>query len=483
MPAPQDSGAAAEAERRDWQASDIQVTDRSVIRRAVAAAAIGNVTEWFDFGVYAYLETTIEKVFFQGATPAVATMGTLGIFAVSFLVRPFGGLFFGPLGDRIGRTKVLSLTVILMAVGTFCIGVLPGYQQIGAIAPMLMLLCRLVQGFSTGGEYGGAMTFLAEYAPDKRRGFLGSWLEFGTCTGYALGATLALLITSNLPDDDLYSWGWRIPFLIAGPLGVIGLYLRSKLEETPAFQQLAAESEGREGNQTLAAFREIFVEHWRPVLVCGGLVLAFNVTNYMLTTYMPTYLSSTLPQAGKPTIDDTTSQLLQILVLLAIMVVITFLGRLSDRIGRRKVVFAGCAALILLSYPSIQLIQGGTDGSVFAGLALMGLMLVCFNSTMPSTLPALFPTEIRYGGLSIAFNISVSLFGGTTAAVVGGLVILTGDLNMPGYYLMGAGVIGAIAIFCTKESAARPLPGSAPAAEDEQDAAKIAEEHQLAGTR
>ena len=475
MPAPQDSGAqAGGAEHRDWQASDITVTEPNVIRRAVAAAAIGNVTEWFDFGVYAYLESTIEEVFFHGASPAVKTMGTLGIFAVSFLVRPFGGLFFGPLGDRIGRTRVLSLTVIMMAIGTFCIGVIPDYQQVGAIAPMLMLLCRLVQGFSTGGEYGGAMTFIAEYAPDKRRGFLGSWLEFGTCTGYALGAALALVITSSLPTEDVYSWGWRIPFLVAGPLGVIGLYLRSKLEETPAFKQIAEESEGREGNQTLAAFREIFVQHWRPMLLCGGLVLAFNVTNYMLTTYMPTYLDTTLPQAGQQTIGSTLSQLLQIFVLLAIMLVITFLGRLSDRIGRRKVVFAGCLALILLSYPSIQLIQGGTGGSVFGGLLLMGLMLVCFNSTMPSTLPALFPTEIRYGGLSIAFNIAVSLFGGTTAAVCGGLVILTGDLDMPAFYLMAAGVIGAVAMYFTPESAGRRLPGSAPSAANEEEAREMA---------
>ena len=480
MSAPHD---AQSGEQRHWQASDVQVTEPNVIRRAVAAAAVGNITEWFDFGVYAYLESTIEKVFFQGATPAVATMGTLGLFAVSFLVRPFGGLFFGPLGDRIGRTKVLSLTVILMAIGTFGIGVLPSYAQVGAVAPMLMLLCRLVQGFSTGGEYGGAMTFIAEYAPDRRRGFLGSWLEFGTCTGYAMGAALALVITSSLPDDALYSWGWRIPFLVAGPLGIVGLYLRSKLEETPAFQQLVSESEGREGNQTLTAFREIFVKHWRPMVVCGGLVLAFNVTNYMLTTYMPTYLSTTLPQEGQPTIGDTLSQLLQIFVLLAIMLVITFLGRLSDRIGRRRVIFAGCAALVMLSYPAIKLIQGGTGGSVFGGLALMGLMLVCFNSTMPSTLPALFPTEIRYGGLSVAFNIAVSLFGGTTAAFCGGLVILTGNVDMPAYYLMAAGLIGAVAVYFTKESANRPLPGSAPAVESEEEAQRLVQDLQLSGKR
>ncbi|MFD9889283.1 MFS transporter [Amycolatopsis sp. NPDC059027] len=460
------------AGERPAEAGRVTVTEPGVIRRAIGAAAIGNVTEWFDFGVFAYLEVTIRKVFFTGANETIGTIGTLGLFAVAFLVRPFGGMFFGPLGDRIGRTKVLSITVILMAVGTFVIAFIPSYGAIGAAAPMLMLAARLLQGFSTGGEYGGAMTFIAEYAPDKRRGFLGSWLEFGTLTGYAFGATIATVVTTVLPEDDLLSWGWRIPFLISGPLGLIGLYLRLKLEETPAFKALAHESQGREGKQTLREIRTLFVTYWRPMVVCGGLVLVFNVTNYMLTSYMPTYLAG-LPDHGG--ISETTSQVLQIVVLLLMMVFITFVGRLSDRIGRRPVIFAGCAFMVVLAVPSVLLMRAGGVGPVFGGLALMGLMLVCFNSTMPSTLPALFPTEVRYGGLSIAFNISVSLFGGTTAVVTASLIAVTGDLNWPGYYLIIAGIIGAVACFFTKESARRPLPGSPPAVSTEEEARAIRE--------
>lgn len=452
-------------------ADQITVTEPGIIRRAIGAAAIGNVTEWFDFGVFAYLQTTIQKVFFTGASQTVATIGTLGLFAVAFLVRPFGGMFFGPLGDRIGRTKVLSLTVILMAIGTFAIAFIPSYAAIGAAAPMLMLLARLLQGFSTGGEYGGAMAFIAEYAPDKRRGFLGSWLEFGTLTGYAIGATCATLITSLIPEDDLLSWGWRIPFLISGPIGLIGLYLRLKLEETPAFKALAAESEGREGKQTLQEIKDIFGKYWRPMLVCGGLVLVFNVTNYMLTSYVPTYLEEPLKGAG---ISSTTSQVLQIVVLLLMMVFITFVGKLSDKIGRRPVIYTGCALMIVLAVPSVLLMRAGGFWPVFSGLALMGLMLLCFNSTMPSTLPALFPTEIRYGALAISFNLAVSLFGGTTAVVTAGLIAATGDLNWPGYYLIAAGVIGAIACYFTKESARKPLPGSPPAAATREEAEEIA---------
>lgn len=457
----------------EFSVSDVTVTEPNVIRRAVGAAAIGNVTEWFDFGVYSYLAVKIESVFFTGLSPTMGTIATLGTFAAAFLVRPFGGLFFGPLGDRIGRQKVLSLTVIMMAISTFIIGILPDYHAIGVAAPMLLLLARLLQGFSTGGEYGGAMAFIAEYAPDRRRGFLCSFLEFGTLTGYALGATFATVLEATLSEDALLSWGWRIPFLIAGPIGGVGLYLRMKLEETPAFAKIAAESEGREGNQTLGEFRKIFLNHWPAMLVCGGIVLVFNVTNYMLTSYMPTYLTQTLPQHGHAGTPSVVSEVLQIFVLLASMVLITFVGRLSDKIGRKPVLYTGCVLLVVLSIPAFMLLKIGGTVATFGGLLLMGLMLLCFNSTCPSVLPALFPTDIRYGGLSIAFNIAVSLFGGTTATVVASLIAVTGNIDIPAYYLMGAGVIGAIAVYCAKETAGKRLPGSPPAAVDREEAERL----------
>ncbi|MFE6685175.1 MFS transporter [Streptomyces sp. NPDC057743] len=450
---------------------EITVTNPDVTRRAIGAAAIGNVTEWFDFGVFANLTPVLTAVFFTGAGETIGTIGTLGLFAVAFLVRPIGGMFFGPLGDRIGRTKVLSITVIMMAIGTFAIAFIPGYETMGPAAPLLMLLARLIQGFSTGGEYGGAMTFIAEYAPDKKRGFLGSWLEFGTLTGYLFGGVAGLVIQlpGVMSHEALLSWGWRIPFLISGPIGIIGLYLRLKLEDTPAFQAVVAETKGREGNQTLKEIRRIFANYWRPMLVCMGLVLVFNVVNYMLTTYMLEYI-------GKfaPSVSSTWAQLLEISVLALGMILITFVGRLSDRIGRKPVMYFGCGMLVLLGVPSVLLIQQNTLTTVFLGLVLMSLMLLCFNSTVPSALPALFPTEIRYGGLSIGFNLSVSLFGGTTAVINALLVEATGDVNVPGYYLMAAGAIGAVACYFAVESARRPLPGSAPAVESVEEARELA---------
>ncbi|WP_308016885.1 MFS transporter [Pseudonocardia sp. ICBG162] len=250
----------------------VTVTEPATMRRAVAAAAVGNITEWFDFGVYGYLATTIEAEFFPpGPLSQVAVFAT---FAIAFFFRPLGGLFFGPLGDRIGRTKVLSITVILMALGTFLIGLIPSYASIGLAAPILLVAARVLQGFSTGGEYAGAMTFIAEYAPDRRRGYLGSFLELGTFVGYALGATIASVLPLVLSPENMSSWGWRIPFFVALPLGIVGVYLRVKLEETPAFQNMLSESEEREGTQVKDGLKLIFTKYLPTFIMVGGVVVA-----------------------------------------------------------------------------------------------------------------------------------------------------------------------------------------------------------------
>jgi MHS family proline/betaine transporter-like MFS transporter len=230
----------------------------ATLKRAIGAAAIGNCMEWFDFGVYSYVAATIGRVFFPAHNPTSELLSSFGTFAVAFVARPFGGLFFGPLGDKVGRQAVLATTILLMAASTFIVGVLPSYAEIGVWAPILLIIARLVQGFSTGGEYGGAATFMVEYAPDKNRGFLCSWLEFGTLSGFSLGAGLVTLFTFLLPAPDMHSWGWRIPFLLAAPLGVVGLYLRLKLEDTPAYQGLE-----EAGKVEKSPLKVILVEHWR----------------------------------------------------------------------------------------------------------------------------------------------------------------------------------------------------------------------------
>ncbi|GAN60480.1 proline/betaine transporter [Acetobacter cibinongensis] len=447
--------------RRHIQVDDITVVDGDMLKRAVGAAALGNAMEWFDFGVYGYIAITLGRVFFPSADAAAQILATFATFTVAFIVRPIGGAIFGPLGDRYGRQKVLAFTMILMAMGTFSIGLIPSYASIGIWAPILLMLARMVQGFSTGGEYGGAATFIAEYSTDRRRGLMGSWMEFGTLAGYVAGAGSVTILQLALTDSQMLSWGWRIPFMVAGPLGLLGLYMRTKLEETPAFAAYAEQAEQRE--QDKPGWKDLFLVHWRQLLKCVGLVLVFNVTYYMVLTYMPSYLSVTL---GYP---ETKGLLLIILVMLVMMPLNVVGGLFSDKLGRRPMIIGACLSLLVLSVPSLWLIQTGHDGLIFLGLMLLGVSLVCFTSSMPATLPALFYTPVRYTALSLAFNVSVSLFGGTTPLVTAWLIQRTGNLMMPAYYLMGAAVIGIVTMLTVKETARLPLRGSPPAVATEEE--------------
>ncbi len=458
--------------------TDITVTDESAVRRAVKAAALGNAMEWFDFGIYSYLAVTLGKVFFPSGNDTVSLLSSFATFAVAFLIRPVGGAVFGPLGDRIGRKRVLAVTMIMMAIGTFAIGLIPSYATIGFWSPALLILFRLIQGFSTGGEYGGASTFIAEYAPDKRRGFYGSFLEFGTLAGYVAASGLVVALTAALSDSSMQSWAWRIPFLVAGPLGGVGLYLRLKLDETPAFQRLEAEqttsvraTEAAHGVETPAKgeFRGIFVEHWRRMVLCVALVAAYNVTDYMLLSYMPTYLSDELKYS------TTDGLLILLIVMVAMMGIINQVGRLTDRVGRKPLLMAGMVGFVVLSAPSLLLVRVGGFVAVSAGILLLGLSLVCLLGTMSAALPALFPTHIRYGALSIGYNVSTSLFGGTTPLVITALISATGTKMMPAYYCMFFALIGVIAVVLVPETAGKPLDGSPPSVATQAEAVELVE--------
>ncbi|SAL45263.1 general substrate transporter [Caballeronia peredens] len=450
---------------------DITIVDHALLKRAVSAMALGNAMEWFDFGVYSYIAVVLGRVFFPSSSPSAQLIATFGTFAAAFVVRPIGGMVFGPLGDRIGRQRVLAMTMIMMAAGTFCIGLIPGYDSIGILAPALLLVARLVQGFSTGGEYGGAATFIAEFSTDARRGFFGSFLEVGTLAGYILGAGTVALLTSMLSHDALHAWGWRVPFMIAGPLGLVGLYIRMKLEETPAFRKEAEAREADERTRPKQSFTGLLAQQFKPMLQCVGLVLIFNVTDYMALSYLPSFLSATLH------FDETHGLFLVLLVMVLMIPMTIFAGHLSDVIGRKPVMLCGCIGLFALSIPALLLVRTGAMLPVFAGLLMLGVLLSTFTGVMPSSLPALFPTRIRYGALAIGFNVSVSLFGGTTPLVTAWLVDRTGNLMMPAYYLMAASVIGIVSVLALRETARKPLLGSGPCV------ATRAEALALAGTK
>lgn len=422
--------------------------DQKAVRKAVAASAMGNCIEWYDFGVFGFMPAVLGAVFFAAGSTTENVLGTFAVLAVAFIARPFGGFVFGPLGDRIGRQKVLATTIILMSGSTFAIGLFPSYESVGALAPALVILARLVQGFSAGGEYGGAATFIAEYAPDKRRGFLGSWLEFGTLTGFFLGAGVVTTCTVVLGDETMVEWGWRIPFLIAGPLGLVGLYLRTKLEDTPLFRELSAKEE-----VSRSPLRLVLRTQWKAILHLIGYVVLLNIADYVMLTYMESYLTNALGLSGH------TPLLVIMAVILGMMVIITPIGSLTDRYGRKPFLYAAAAGFIALPIPAFLLMDTGDVLLLTLGLAIIGVLLTFLLATIPSVLPAMFPTEVRYGAFAIGYNVSTAVFAGTAPYIVTKLVDVTGDSLVPAYYLMGAALIAAVPIYLLPETAGRSLRG------------------------
>ncbi|MET0190312.1 MAG: MFS transporter [Pseudonocardia sediminis] len=429
--------------------SDGNEVPKTVLRKAVAASAIGNGTEWFDYALYANLTVVLGPLFFPGAGENATALTLLGL-AVSFVLRPLGGIVWGPLGDRLGRQRVLSITILLMSGCTALIGLLPTAASIGILAPILLFLLRIIQGFSTGGEYGGAATFMAEYAPDKKRGFWGSFLEVGTLAGFAAGTGVVYAVRAIVGDEAMAEWGWRIPFLIALPLGLVGLYLRTRIEDTPVFREL--EETGQKEEKATGAFTDLLRRYRKPILTLFGLVIALNVINYTLLAYLATYLQKTIGmEAGD-------AELLLIVGQLAMLVFIPLAGSLSDRIGRKPCWWISLVGIFVLAIPMFLLMAQGFGWAVL-GFTVLGLVYVLQLGTISSTFPAMFPTHVRFAGMAISYNVATAAFGGTAPLINDAAVGATGDNLFPAYYMMGACVIGMIAMLFLKETKGASLRG------------------------
>jgi MHS family proline/betaine transporter-like MFS transporter len=406
------------------------VRARPTLARIIVAASLGNALEWFDFLVYGYFAVTISKVFFPSGNETASLLLTLGTFGVSYLVRPLGAILIGAYTDRAGRKAGLTLSILLMVIGTTMTAMMPGYATIGLAAPILILVARLLQGFSVGGEFGSAVTFLAEQTA-TRKGFVASWQWASTGITGLFASGFGIVLTTLLSPEQLVEWGWRVPFLFGILIGPVGLYIRRRLDETPEYVEI---------NPTRTPVRDVLREHPIECLLAMGAAIISNSSAYIIL-YIPTYAMKELhlPQA-----TGFTATLVGAIILgLASPVA----GHFSDKLGRSGILIGTAWLFFLTTYPVFYLMVAypSLTTAIFAA-GWLSLVKAGYSGVLPSQLAELFPTPIRGIGVSLSFAVAVTIFGGFTPFVATWLIAVTGNSLSPSFYIMFTAALSITAL-------------------------------------
>lgn len=415
--------------------------------RAIFSCAVGNFVELFDFMIFGLFAAQLAANFFPGHDPVLSLLSAFATYGVGFLMRPIGAVVIGAYGDRHGRRAALVLTVGFMASATALTGLIPSHAAIGLWAPALLVLCRLVQGFSTGGEWGGAAAFLVEYAPAGRRGLIGSLQQFSVGLALIAATTSAGVLNASLGQAAMLAWGWRIPFILGFVLAPIGLYLRMRVPETPEFDRAAAQ-------HLLAAHpvRDSFTRHRGAVLAAFGIAIVGTVGNYVFNIFMPSFAVGRLGLAPATAYYSTAFASVVLTVLTPLM------GALSDRVGRKPVLLVGAGGYLVLGYPLFRLAAGGHGA---AGLLLTQAfaagLLAMYAGPLCAVLSELFPTRVRYTALSICYGFAVTIFGGFAPFVATFLIRATGNNLSPAIYVMLAGLVSTATLLAIKDPVNAPL--------------------------
>ena len=423
------------------------------LKRVVGSSFLGNFIEWFDYASYSYLATVIALVFFPGEDRTVAVMSTFGVFALSFLVRPIGALFWGNMGDKKGRKWALSISILLMSGATFLIGCLPTYAMIGVGAPLLLLLLRMVQSFSAAGEYAGAATFIAEYAPTNHRGFYCSMVPASTAAGLLVGSLFATAMFNIWGADSQFvtEWGWRIPFWLAGPLGYITHYIREHLEDSPVYEQMQNDLKAKGLKGEDKPMRTLFRKHFKRLVISFGACVLNAVGFYAVLTYLPNYLETTLNY------DPASASIITNIVLVVYIGFIFLSGRISDRLGRKKMLIAACVGFIVLTVPEFMLLSTMNFVIILVVELVMCLLLTINDGTLSSYLNETFPTDVRYSGFALSFNLANAIFGGSASYISFWLISVTGNNIAPAFYMVFIAVIALVAMVLSHEHTGRDL--------------------------
>ncbi len=417
---------------------------RQSSRQAVSAAVIGNVLEWYDFAVYGFMAGIIGKNFFPSGDEVSQLLAAFAVFGVGFLARPLGGIVIGRIGDTSGRKTALVLTIMLMAAGTVLIGITPTYATIGVAGPFLILLARLMQGFSAGGEWGGSTAFIVEWADDGERGFLGSFQQCSVSAGLLLGSGIAALITTLLDPPTMEAWGWRVPFLLGALIGPVGVYMRRNIDETPAYERAMRLPAPTPRHDDVAPF-------WLAARAFGFTVL-WTVAFYIFLNYMPTFLKTYAKLSSAEALWSNT------IGLLVLVIAIPLMGRLSDRVGRKPLLLACCVCFIVLPYPVFALYLSAPPlGTIIAIQILFGAIIAMFSGAGPAAIAEIFPTRSRSTWMTTGYALSVAIFGGFAPYIATWLIATTGSPISPVYYVVAAAVVSTIVIARLKETAHEPL--------------------------
>ncbi|MEG0858202.1 MAG: MFS transporter [Pseudomonas sp.] len=403
-------------------------------RRAFIGATSGHLIEWYDYGVYGFLAVYIGQAFFVSDDPTTSLLSSFAAFALSFFIRPLGGLFFGPLADKIGRRKTLITVLVMMAGSTCLLGMLPTYASIGIAAPILLVLIRCVQGFSAGGEIGTITSFISEYAGPGRRGFSTCWLMVTAVLGLVLGGVVANGMTWALGAEMMQDWGWRIPFLVAGPMGLISMYIRLKLEDSPEFLALQ-----KAGETSKAPLREVW--QWKRAIALVFFIITLHSSIfYLVLTFASTYMSRILK------FDSGTTLLYVFVASLSAAFVMPFGGMFTDRYGRKPFLMVVGVLATLAMYWFFKAAPTATPASFFWPLMAVAILFGLYASSTYATMSELLPTRIRSTGIAVAYNIPVAVFGGSAPLISTWLIQQTGDITSPWYFYIGTGIVSLIAL-------------------------------------
>ncbi|WP_406494999.1 MHS family MFS transporter [Streptomyces sp. NBC_00846] len=416
--------------------------DATKMRRISLASMVGTTVEWYDLFLFGTASALVfGKVFFPEFDGAVGTILSFLTFASAYLARMVGAVLFGHFGDRLGRKSMLLISLTTMGVATFAIGLVPGYATLGVAAPLLLLGLRVVQGLALGGEWGGAVLMTVEHAPENRRGFFGSMVQIGVPIGTLLANGAFLLVASTTSSDALYSWGWRIPFLASAILVGIGFYIRLHIEETPSFQAVR-----EEGVKARIPFFALMSRYWRQVLLGGVATLSTGSTFTLMVASGVSYGTNDLGHSKN-------LMLWAVMVACAIaFLAIPYFGRLSDRVGRKPVIYAGIAAEAVLAFPFFWLLDTGSALGVFVAYTLMMLAFSANYGPIATFLAELFGTRVRYSGLSVAYMLSGLLGSAATPAVTAWLLSVTGSSSSIAWYVLGAASLSLLALLLLAET-------------------------------